>query len=318
MNTSSNVTIRYDGPILSDHRMDVSDLAPALIAISELCKIVNSKFNAGKSSVKVLMKADIEQKCIQLDLQVVLTFWDNIKSLINDEDIKSAKEILDWIGIIAGSATIYGAIKLSSSLKDKTIDSVEYIVKDGENVAQINVKGDNNTVNNIVYAYPQAVELLKDDLVVSNIKKIVSPVVKEGYEKLQFETDGNVETITKTEAAAIIGFAPSFNTNQIDEAQVINAWVTAYSPVYDKDKSKWKFRLGDAIVNMDISDTDIAEKAINRGGALMHDAYYVRIELRQEHKSNNKITTEYKVKEVLEFRPGKMEFQRDIFDDKFQ
>ncbi|MBA3755082.1 MAG: hypothetical protein H0X02_02120 [Nitrosomonas sp.] len=316
MNTSSNVTIRYDGFILAEHRMDISDLAPALIAISELCKIANSKFNDNKSSVKVLMKADIAQKCIQLDLQVVLTLWDNIKSLINDEDTKSAKEILDWIGIIVGSASIYGAIKLSSSLRDKTIDSVEYTVKDGKNVAQINVKGDNNTVNNIVYAYPQAVELLKDDSAVSNIKKIVSPLVKEGYEILQFETDDHVESITKTEAAAIMDFEPSFTTSQIDDAQIINAWVTAYSPVYDKDKTKWRFRLGDAIVNMDISETDIAERAINRGGALMHDAYYVRLELRQEHKSNNKITTEYKIKEVLEFRPGRIEFQRDIFDDK--
>lgn len=119
MKTSENIIIRFDGPILVDHRMDISDLAPALIGISELCKIANSKFNDEKASVKVLMKADIEQKCIQLDLNVVLSTWDSIKGLISDNEIKSAKELLEWIGIIGGP--VFGAIKLSSYLKNKKL-----------------------------------------------------------------------------------------------------------------------------------------------------------------------------------------------------
>ena len=204
MKTSENIIIRYDGPVLVDHRMDISDLAPALIWISELCKIANSKFNDERASVKVLMRADIEQKCIQLDLNVVLSIWDGIKSLISDNEIKSAKELLEWIGIIGGP--IFGAIKLSSYLENKNVNSIEYTVKDGKNIAQINIQGDNNTVNNIVYAYKESIDLLRDEKAVASIKKFVSPVVKEGYEVLEFESESKTESITKSEAAAIINF----------------------------------------------------------------------------------------------------------------
>ena len=206
MSISSNIIIRYDGPILADHRMDISDLAPALIGISELCKIANKKFNGNKSSVKVLMKADIEQKCIELDLYVeMVSAWDAIKSLIADDNIKSAKEFLEWIGIISGSAGVYGLLKLITATKGKAITSTELVVKDGKNIAQISIKGDNNTVTNI-YTYPQTLELMRDEVAISNLKKVISPLVKDGYEKLEFDDRNNIESVYKLDAATIADF----------------------------------------------------------------------------------------------------------------
>jgi hypothetical protein len=50
--------------------MDVQDLAPALLAMAEIAKIANQKLNGDRASIKVLVNADIEHKCFQLDLSL--------------------------------------------------------------------------------------------------------------------------------------------------------------------------------------------------------------------------------------------------------
>jgi hypothetical protein len=67
---------------------------------------------------------------------------------------------------------------------------------------------------------------------------------------------------------------------------------------------------------MDISETDIAEKALARGGALVDDAYKILLELRQELKPGGKIINYYKIKEVLDFRGATIPTQRNIFEEK--
>lgn len=311
MMSSEKIIIRYDGPILEDHQMDISDLAPALLGISELCKITNKRFNEDKSSIKVLMKADIEQKCIQLDLQVILTIWDAIKDIINNDEVRSAKDLLEWIGILSSPVVaVFGAIKLCKVINGKEINSAELVVKDNRNVMQISIEGDSNNI----YAYPQAWELLHDESAISNIKKIVTPVTKDGYDKLEFvSTEERIERITKEDASIIVNFSSSSIESRTAESQIINAWVSVYSPVYDANAPKWRFRYGESTEYMDISETSIATEAFERGGALINDTYYVRLEIRQEFNPGGKITTNFKIKEVLDFKAAEIKTQGKLF-----
>src|SRR5262245_27669365 len=100
--SAANILVTYDGPILANHRMDVADLAPALLGISELCKIANAKLNGDRAAVKVLIGADVRQQCFQIDLHVVQSLWDQAKSVLNNDDVGSAKNLLEWIGILGG------------------------------------------------------------------------------------------------------------------------------------------------------------------------------------------------------------------------
>ena len=60
MTSKISTVVRYDGPALKEHSMDVADLAPALLGLSEIVKIANKKINGDRSAVKVLVKVDIE------------------------------------------------------------------------------------------------------------------------------------------------------------------------------------------------------------------------------------------------------------------
>lgn len=97
--SDSSLQIRYDGPELRAHQMDVALLAPALLAFGELCKDANSVLNGERAKVRVLLHADVRANCVTIDLSVVQTLWDAAVSLVKQQDVASAKDILEWIGL---------------------------------------------------------------------------------------------------------------------------------------------------------------------------------------------------------------------------
>ena len=46
-------TIAYDGPALTNHTMDVRDLAPAMLAVGQLCDAANVVLNGERSKIQV-------------------------------------------------------------------------------------------------------------------------------------------------------------------------------------------------------------------------------------------------------------------------
>jgi hypothetical protein len=310
--SEATVTIRYDGPLLEFHQMDIADIAPALLGISELCKIANRKFNGERAAVKVLIGTDAEHKCFQLDLHVVQTIWEHTKTILSSEDVKTAKDFLDWLGLIGSAVGApLGLFQLLKKLGNKKIDSTTIETKTGRDVVQITVEGDHNHIT----VYPQALDLLRDEAAISNAKKVVLPLIQDGYTKVEFESNKRVtETIVRDDAISIASILPSqIETPHKDEPQVLTAWVTVYAPVFDSKAPKWRFRFGGAHEYMDIRETEIAPLAMKRGGAFVDDAYKVELEITQEHKPAGGITNHYKIRRVLDFRPARVPYQADAF-----
>ena len=138
------IRFRFTGPAVDTHAMDVVHLAPSLMAIGEICKLADRKFNQDRAAVKVLVQVDREHQCFELSLTVVQPLLQEIQGLVFDKNIRTAKEILEWIGIIGGPA--YGLIKLLAWLRGRRIEGSQIIEKDGKGVVQIRVEGDNNKV----------------------------------------------------------------------------------------------------------------------------------------------------------------------------
>ena len=105
-------TIKFDGSALKDRAMDVGHLAPSLLALSDLVKATNFQINGERAKIRILVNADLEQKCFELNLEIVQTIWEQAKTLLADEDIKSAKELLGWIGISSIPAVGYSLYRL--------------------------------------------------------------------------------------------------------------------------------------------------------------------------------------------------------------
>lgn len=309
----AEVTVRYDGSALANHRMDVADLAPALLGLSELCKIANLRFNGEASSLKVLIGADQEQKCFQFSIEVVQTLWQQAQGLLEHKEIKTAKEILEWLGlIVAPASAIFGLFKLWKKLAGRPITEERMTVQDGRNVVQLSIVGDNNTV----VTYRETYELFKDEAVRENAKRVIAPVVKPGYEELEFEADGVVQDrVSKVEAQSLLDTpAERLPDMPIGEPQTITAYVNVYAPVYDEKATRWRFTYNGGHSYMDISDTTIAIDAVQRGGAMANDLYKVKLQIQQIRTADGQLSARYKIKEVLEFSPAKLPFQYPLPD----
>ncbi len=195
--------IRFDGPALANHEMDVHQLAPALLALGDLCRIANDAVNSDISSVKVLVRADVEQKCFQLQMDLVQTLFERLTTLIEEDDIKSAKELLEWVGIIGGSAmgTAASLFGLYKFLSRKPKEDVVSVTHDNSLGMTTYVYGDN-----IQYVVPSEVDrIAQHPRALRNVRSLVAPLLEEGYETLEFERSGKPEVLfTKEEAKKIV------------------------------------------------------------------------------------------------------------------
>ena len=316
---SIKVRIRYDGPALADHSIDVDELASALRAISQLFKLTNGKFNQDRATITVLVNVNVEQNCFEFAIEILQALLSHAQELEGDEDIATPREMLDWLGL-AGGAVLYRLLKAYKNIKDRKIEIREATNDGNSDNFQIVVKGDNNTIQNTFNVFPQTHDLLKESAIEENMKRLLQPLAKEGYEKIQIESpDGRSEEVTQEEAREILrsDISSQLDTEKDDDTITITTWVTVYSPVYEGDAKRWRFSLQNRThVYIDISNTDIAERALKRGGALVDDAYKVVLEMKKKPGVVGKLAVDYtyKILEVIEFKPAELSSQTDAFD----
>jgi hypothetical protein len=192
MSEKVHAVIRYDGPALDEHSMDVSHLAPALLALSDVIKAANQYANSDRAGIKVFVNANLEQKCFELNLELVQTIWEQARQLIADDRVQTAKEIAEWIGIIgSGAAGSYSLFRLIRSLKGKKITSTTIAsIKDGRSQVEIRIEGQEDPL----ITSKTALDLYSNTLIRRKAIEVLSPLKEDGYESLQFHDGQEIFT----------------------------------------------------------------------------------------------------------------------------
>lgn len=227
-------TIKFDGPALTGRSMDVADLAPSLIALSDVFKGSNYLFNGDRSAIKVLVNADLEQNCFELSLQLAQTIWNQIGSLLSEDGIKTAKEIAEWVGIISGSGvSLFGLIKFLKGRK--VTDTVVLKQEGGNHNVQISVEGKDSSI----IVQQQVYELYTNKDIRTKAVSVLQPLKSDGYESLEFY-EGN-EVFERF----IPSDVPSIQDDELpdirpsnEQISIIKTSVRIRKPAYE-GKSKW-------------------------------------------------------------------------------
>ncbi|OYX55766.1 MAG: hypothetical protein B7Y86_12510 [Brevundimonas subvibrioides] len=240
-------TIRYDGPALADHFMDVQDLAPALLALADIIQIANRKFNGDQADIRVLVNADVEQRCFQIDLSLVQSVLEQAKGFFAQEQVATAKEIAEWIGIIGGTGgTAWGLFKFLAFLGNRPKTEGTKLTVSTENGMTTLVDGDKNTitVNHHVYM------LASDPLVMERARRVVAPLQKPGYETLQFVEGATiVDTIDKAEAGLVLAADPVALDLSKDDVSTIAGHLRIKSPQYEGN-ARWSVLWGGKAIDV--------------------------------------------------------------------
>ncbi len=239
-------TIRYDGPALSGHDMDVQDLAPALLALADMIQIANKKFNGSQADIKVLVNADVEQKCFMIDISLVQSLLEQARGILGTEDVKTAKEIAEWVGILSGGGFgLFHALKfLHQSKKSDTPLQIEKAA-DGNVVI--------STDGNKLILPRQVFQLAQEPKMVEKAKTVLRPLENDGYESLAFlEGENEIFEVGKTDAKGISEL-PSQPLSEIpsESKSQIRGEVRIKSAQYE-GSAQWSFLWNGRAINAEM------------------------------------------------------------------
>ena len=295
----AKLKIRYDGEALSDHSMDVSILGPALTGLGEVLRSANRAVNGENVSVRVNMNADVDANCVTMDFVVIQSVWEAITSLLSSEDVKNAKELLDWVGI-AGGATggVWSVWQLYKWLVEnrKPGQSLK-TTQDGDTIT-ININGNDNSVS----VGTEVFQIASQPEVQKGIKKILEPLDEPGIDKVEFIQGKKKLKITEKEARPILD-SGELDLDPASEVQMIVGHIVIHSPQFDLRARSWKFKWNDRIESINIAQANIAKTIIERGRVNVGDAFKVKMEVK-EKKIKSGFKHQYKVVEVLGFVPN--------------
>ncbi len=247
-------TIRFDGPALAGHEMDVQELAPALLALADMIQIANRKFNGDKATMRVLVNADVEQRCFMLDISLLQTFMDQAISFFGTPEVATAKEIAEWLGLISGGAvSVYGGaqglLALVKFLRNRENEATPLKIEQSGGMVNIAVTGDGNTIT----VTQQTYELAQDPRINDGIRKLMKPLQREGYEELSFlDGDKPVFEVNSDEAGRIIDAQGSpVDPLPTDSVSTINGVVRIKSAQYE-GAAKWSFMWNGRSIDADM------------------------------------------------------------------
>lgn len=314
--------IRYDGEALAGHSMDVQHLAPALLAIGNLIREANAQFNGDRSKVRVLVQSDFEHKCFSVTFEVFQSLLDQMATLIKDDEVRSAKDILEWLGILAGGTltagtTLFGLLRWLGRNREANITEIKDSTVGGDVTLRA---GDGNqiTVNNNVYL------LASNPKVRNAAADITAPLRTDGFSSLEFRSEDPKTPVISfvpddaRDVAQSLGVDLDSTGEEIKhEPQEIIAHLSIHSAVFDPEATHWRFLYGGDRIRADIRETSIAEEAVRRGRVSMNDRYKVNLEITEYETPKGQFRKAYKIKSVLEFQPATLGgYQLDMFNPR--
>ena len=297
MSKSAFFNIVYDGPALQNNEMDIKELAPALLAISEAINEANSIFNKGMAEVSVSVKGSFKTGCFGIDLHVTQDLAKSLLSLFNSDAVTGGINLITLIGF--GSYTAKTAtVSLLDALRWLRNRKITRITTEG-GMARIHVDEE------FIEVEKEIIELLRSYKLRKAIESaIVTPLTLPGIESFasapELQRDGGEKAIIITKEEINCFIAPEPDDEEIsDTTYEINLHLLS---VAFQEKNKWRFSDGSSTFFAEIMDEDFAGKVQNNTVAFAkNDILRVLLRAKQTLTAAG-IRTDYAVVKVLDHR----------------
>jgi hypothetical protein len=267
----------YDGPALTEHRMDVRDLAPALVAFADLFTAANKEINGDAAEVRVQVNASFKAGSFGIDLIASQHLLSQIKDIFAGNGataIANGWTILQIVGFTGGGLA-GGLVGLLRLLK-------------GRRPVKIEQKGD---VATVWMTQTETIEVERDV-----IRLYRNSVVRTSLEKVN---DQIVLDVHDDEVASFSAAAFDADAEIVSDTTTRKMLQIEYLAF--KDGNKWRVHDGTATYHASIEDKEFlanidAGERFGKGDVLV-------VELRQVQSIvNAKLVNESIIVKVLEHR----------------
>lgn len=285
--------IIYDGPALENNEMDVKELAPSLIALSETIEEANKIINHGKAKIVLNVRASFKTGCFGIDLHVVQSILTNMWSLFKHDDVQAAVVLLSFLGftVKGGVGGIIGVLKW---IKDRKITKIQ-INKEG--MATIIIDNDKLEVEQ------EVVELLKSFKLRQSLEKaIAKPLENEGIYSISttdtYEDKKSYITINKSEKDYFR--VPEVEDEILEDKEYITN-LQIVSAVF-QENNKWRFSEGMEPFYAEVKDEIFSNEVQNSERSFSKgDILTVKLKKVQKIEKGN-LKSEYEILKVLNHR----------------
>lgn len=281
--------VTYDGLALTTYEMDARELAPALLAISDLLKAANYALNQQRAEVSVCVKGSFKTGSFGIDFSVTQKLAAQLVELFSGTNASAIANATAIGGLIWGSGK--GLIHTLRWLRGRTITKV---AEQGD-YATIYSDTDALTVEIRILA------LLKDYEVRKALQAATKPLEQSGIDTLAFGTDSDMfETITKAETSWFI--VPALADEPLTDIEYET--LLQISRIEWNEENKWRFTEGDASFYATLLDDEFLNK-INKNEAVFSKGDLLKVRVRKtQWLSGNKINAQYVILQVINHHSG--------------
>ena len=283
MNNTCNFKLKYEGPALAESAIDVADLAPALLNLSDALSSLNALLNKNDAKVALQVKA-FNKGCFIVDFVLNQNILSQVGALLTGVGVSSVCNAYTLLKCLVD------IVSLKKWVAGRKVDEVVFS-DDGKKII-FKIKDQSRTVNYITYYG------WKNPKVNASCSKIVEPLRKEGLDTVSVSMDDYGETFNKSDVDAIA--APP---EEIPLLSSVSKCIVMIETAAFKDNAKWKVKIGEQLsVFVSISD-DAFLAAIDRGEERFGKGDVLLVELETSQTlSNGKIMVSYNIRKVIEHK----------------
>lgn len=253
MSAKVHFSIKYDGPALATHQMDVRELAPALIALSNLLEEANKAAYPDSNEVRVQVKGNFKGGSFGVDFIALQSITQQIVSMLSGPEATAAANlsgILGGLGLVGGGAVgLIGLIKWLKGRKPTSIqkvgDSEIFEIRTSELVETFEV--------DLVTA-----RLYRSRVVKQSLARVLKPLESDGIDVFASGLNGVTQNVVTSNDL------PSF-VEAAQEADVVSditserVLLQVESAVF-KDGNKWRLSDGSSTFYATIGDDEFLER----------------------------------------------------------
>jgi hypothetical protein len=293
--------VRYDGPALTDGRMPVRDLAPALLALGELFTEASLVAYPDREPVSLNIRATKEGSFL-VDLAVHSPdAWDRLIQLLSGQAVTALANLQT---ILFGAAT-GSLLWLIKEIRGRKIASKEPLPSGLVRLTLVD--------GIVIEGMPEAVVLYERQSARESAREVVGPLHRPGLERLTFSRSDNQVALTIGE-----GDLPAFEAPEVAEDILLDREdeaVLAVATVSFAEGYKWRFSEGDNTFTAAIEDAAFRRR-IDAGEPFRKgDMLRVKLHVVQAQRGN-KLQVERAVTEVLEHYPRQLQTQIEMESDE--
>lgn len=291
--SKSSFHVLYDGPALVNHEMSVRDLAPALLALGDMLDEANSALNDARAKVTVQVRASFKTGCFGIELDVVQSLIQQAHSLFGNESIASAKELLEWVGLVCtGTGTaVVSLLKFLKWLRGRKIKLVT-LLENGN--MKVMVGEDSIEVEEKVIALYRRTKLRQA------LEDVLKPLDKDGIDEFAVTDKAQSERFLVIKKNEVGHFkAPIPEPEKLGEEEVImNLQLVT---VAFREDNKWRFSDGSSTFYAQVLDQEFLNQVQSNEPFAKGDILKARLN-RIQLLSGEDMKTEYRLLQVLEHR----------------